>query len=157
MKPNLLQSLIVGMQWTANIAALKSILTKTEDNKLIKTALDGNPIARPESVNRHKATICHIIAKIIHDSEIAADLVQETFMKAFSFLAVLRPSSSWAKSLRPLWAPNRLSSDRFATRNEISAPILTYLHRGSHYWSVRVLTKQGPPFWVARSNIPAYI
>ena len=82
---------------------------KTEDNKLIKTALDGNQIARPESVNRHKTTIYHIISKIIHDSEIAADLVQKTFMKAFSSLAVLRPSSSWAKSLRPVWAPNRLS------------------------------------------------
>jgi RNA polymerase sigma factor (sigma-70 family) len=63
------------------------ILVKEDDQILIKKALEGNERAYKTLLERHKDAVFHIIVKIVRSQEEARDLVQETFMKAFSSLA----------------------------------------------------------------------
>lgn len=60
------------------------------DERLIKEALAGDQGAYRELLNRHRQAIYHVIDKIIHNPDESADLVQETFMKAFGSLATYR-------------------------------------------------------------------
>jgi RNA polymerase sigma factor (sigma-70 family) len=68
------------------------------DKKLIASALEGDQEAYRALMNRHRPAIFHIIFKIVRDQEATADLVQETFMKAFASLATYRAEykfSTW--------------------------------------------------------------
>jgi RNA polymerase sigma factor (sigma-70 family) len=68
------------------------------DDKLIKDALTGDQKAYRELVNRHQTSVYHIVYRIVRDRELANDLVQETFMKAFSSLKLYRSEfkfSTW--------------------------------------------------------------
>jgi len=68
------------------------------DDRLIKEALKGNQKAFKELVSRHRASVYHIVFRIVRDKELASDLVQETFMKAFSSLKSYRSEyrfSTW--------------------------------------------------------------
>jgi RNA polymerase sigma factor (sigma-70 family) len=69
-----------------------------DDDKLIEDALGGDQKAFKELVNRHRASVFHIIFRLVRDKELADDLVQETFMKAFSSLKTYRSEfrfSTW--------------------------------------------------------------
>lgn len=69
-----------------------------EDSILIDQALAGSQKAYAQLMERHKASIFHIINKIVRNDDIAGDLVQETFMKAFTALATYRTEyrfSTW--------------------------------------------------------------
>jgi len=69
-----------------------------DDDKLIKEALEGNQQAFKGLVTRHQASVFHIVFRIVRDREVANDLVQETFMKAFSSLKSYRSEyrfSTW--------------------------------------------------------------
>ncbi|MCK4631768.1 MAG: sigma-70 family RNA polymerase sigma factor [candidate division Zixibacteria bacterium] len=64
----------------------------------IARALNGDQRAYRQLTERHQTAIFHIVFKIVHDSEVASDLVQETFMKAFASLASYRSEyrfSTW--------------------------------------------------------------
>jgi RNA polymerase sigma factor (sigma-70 family) len=68
------------------------------DDILIQDALEGSQKAFEELVKRHQASVYHIVFRIVRDREIASDLVQETFMKAFSSLKSYRSEyrfSTW--------------------------------------------------------------
>lgn len=68
------------------------------DDKLIEEALRGDQKAFKELVSRHQASVFHIIFRLVRDKELANDLVQETFMKAFSSLKTYRSEyrfSTW--------------------------------------------------------------
>ncbi|HHI01892.1 MAG TPA: RNA polymerase subunit sigma-24, partial [candidate division Zixibacteria bacterium] len=68
------------------------------DRTLIDSALSGDQSAYKGLMERHRQAIFHIILKIVRDREIAADLMQETFMKAFASLATYRSEfkfSTW--------------------------------------------------------------
>jgi RNA polymerase sigma factor (sigma-70 family) len=68
------------------------------DKTLITSALSGDQEAYRTLMNRHRPAIFHIVFKIVRDQEATADLVQETFMKAFSALATYRAEykfSTW--------------------------------------------------------------
>jgi len=60
------------------------------DEVLIRNALQGDQRAYTHLLERHRQAIFHIVFKIVRNSEEAADLVQETFMKAFSSLSSYR-------------------------------------------------------------------
>lgn len=60
------------------------------DEQLIRDALAGDQSAYKELLARHRQSIYHVIFKIVRSNEEAADLVQETFMKAFGSLASYR-------------------------------------------------------------------
>lgn len=63
---------------------------KETDQTLIKKALAGDQNAYRSLLERHKRTIFHIIYRIVHNRAEADDLVQETFMKAFTSLSSYR-------------------------------------------------------------------
>ena len=68
------------------------------DSELIAQALNDNQKAFQELARKHRPSVYHIVFKIVRDKETADDLVQETFMKAFSALASYRPEyrfSTW--------------------------------------------------------------
>jgi len=60
------------------------------DEVLIRNALKGDQQAYKLLLERHRHAIYHIAFKIVHNREEAADLVQETFMKAFGSLNTYR-------------------------------------------------------------------
>lgn len=69
-----------------------------DENAIISEALAGNQKAYALLVDKHRASIFHIINRIIHNEEVSRDLVQETFMKAFASLATYRSEyrfSTW--------------------------------------------------------------
>jgi len=94
------------------------------DQELIEQALGGEQTAYRELMNRHKTTIFHIIMKIVRDSEITADLVQETFMKAFTSLATYRSEykfSTWLYRIGANCAIDYLRKQRIKTLS-LNAP-----------------------------------
>jgi len=69
-----------------------------DDASVIQEALKGDQKAYRLLTERHRTAIFHIVLKIVRDRETANDLVQETFMKAFSSLASYRSEyrfSTW--------------------------------------------------------------
>ena len=71
---------------------------QNEESVIIAQALAGDQKAYTVLVERHRAAVYHVIHRIVHHDEIARDLVQETFMKAFSSLASYRSEyrfSTW--------------------------------------------------------------
>jgi len=85
------------------------------DRTLIDSALKGDQSAYKGLMERHRQAIFHITLKIVHDAEIAADLVQETFMKAFSSLATYRSEfkfSTWLYRIAANTAIDHLRKQR---------------------------------------------
>jgi len=73
-------------------------IVQDDDGILIEEALAGSQKAYTALMERHRPAIFHIINKIVRNDETASDLVQETFMKAFSALATYRSEyrfSTW--------------------------------------------------------------
>ena len=71
---------------------------QVSDSQLIAEAIQGSQKAYAVLEGRYKTAIFHIVLKIVRDQETANDLVQETFMKAFSALASYRSEyrfSTW--------------------------------------------------------------
>lgn len=70
----------------------------TDDDILIEEALKGGQQAFKELMERHQNSVFHIVLRIVRDRELASDLVQDTFMKAFSSLKSYRSEyrfSTW--------------------------------------------------------------
>lgn len=69
-----------------------------EEQLIIADALAGNQKAYALLVERHRQSLYHVINRIVRNSDVASDLVQETFMKAFASLATYRSEyrfSTW--------------------------------------------------------------
>ena len=69
-----------------------------DESAIIEQALAGSQRAYTALSNRHRQAVYHIVFKIVRNEETARDLVQETFMKAFSSLASYRSEyrfSTW--------------------------------------------------------------
>ena len=97
---------------------------KKSDQELIDEALEGAQTAYRDLMDRHKLTISHIIFKIVNDSEATADLVQETFMKAFTSLATYRSEykfSTWLYRIGANCAIDYLRKQRIKTLS-LNAP-----------------------------------
>jgi len=63
-----------------------------QDNEgtIVSKALAGDQKAFSSLVDRHQKAIFHLINRIVRNDEVALDLVQETFMKAFASLTSYR-------------------------------------------------------------------
>jgi len=84
--------------WLQAVTYIKGKNLPEVDDKLIKGALRGDQKAFKELVARHRASVFHIIFRLVRNRELADDLVQETFMKAFSSLKTYRSEyrfSTW--------------------------------------------------------------
>ena len=69
-----------------------------DEAAVIEQALAGSQRAYTALSDRHRQAVYHIVYKIVRNEETARDLVQETFMKAFSSLASYRSEyrfSTW--------------------------------------------------------------
>ncbi len=68
------------------------------ERQKIAEALSGDQKAYEYLVKKHRPSVFHIINRMIRNDDISAELVQETFMKAFSSLASYRSEyrfSTW--------------------------------------------------------------
>lgn len=63
---------------------------KKDDSVLVKEALAGSQKAFKLLLKKYREAIYHVIFKIVHNPQEAEDLVQETFIKAFSSLSSYR-------------------------------------------------------------------
>ncbi len=71
---------------------------RDDESSVIADALAGDQKAYTRLVEKHRTAIYHIINRIVHSDEVARDLVQETFMKAFTSLGSYRSEyrfSTW--------------------------------------------------------------
>lgn len=69
-----------------------------DDDILIERALKGDQKAYRGLVERHQTAVYHVVYRIVRNRDAANDLVQETFMKAFSSLESYRSQfrfSTW--------------------------------------------------------------
>jgi len=89
-----------------------------DEDIIISRALSGDQKAYTALVDRHRAAIFHIINRMVHNDEAARDLVQETFMKAFSSLASYRSEFRFSTWLYKIAAN---SSIDFLRRKRIQA------------------------------------
>jgi RNA polymerase sigma-70 factor (ECF subfamily) len=97
------------------------------DKDLIDRALEDDQTAYRSLMNRHRQAIFHIILRIVRDQEITADLVQETFMKAFSSLQTYRAEfkfSTWLYRIGANCAIDHLRKKRIKTLS-LDAPTET--------------------------------
>ena len=97
------------------------------DKELIENALTGDQNAYRQLMTRHQMAIFHIVFKIVRDKETAADLVQETFMKAFASLATYRAEfkfSTWLYRIAANCAIDYLRKQRIRTLS-LDAPTET--------------------------------
>jgi RNA polymerase sigma-70 factor (ECF subfamily) len=111
------------------------------DKELIAKALSGKQDAYRELMERHRSSIYHIVFKFVREKEAAADLVQETFMKAFASLETYRSEykfSTWLYRIAANAAIDSLRRQRIKTlsldsaadlddnRGEIDVPDYSY-------------------------------
>ena len=68
---------------------------KYSDFELIDRTIRGNRVAFEELVNRYKKSVYHLANRMVHDYEDAADLSQETFLKAYQGLRKFKRQSSF--------------------------------------------------------------
>ena len=79
------------MKWV-DVVLDENALNTSVESELVKQALDGDQKAYRILFENHKQAIYHIIVKIVRNNEEAQDLVQETFIKAFSSLKSYNPT-----------------------------------------------------------------
>ncbi len=65
------------------------------DFELIDRVLNGHTRSFEELVNRYKKTVYYLTYRMVHDHEDAADLSQETFLKAYQGLQKFKRQSSF--------------------------------------------------------------
>ncbi len=65
------------------------------DFELIDRVLNGSPLSFEELVNRYKKSVYYLTYRMVHDREDAADLSQETFLKAYQGLQKFKRRSSF--------------------------------------------------------------
>jgi len=79
------------LKWV-DVVLDENALNANAESELVKQALDGDQKAYRVLFENHKQAIYHIIVKIVRNNEEAQDLVQETFIKAFSSLKSYNPT-----------------------------------------------------------------
>lgn len=91
---------------------------KAEDKELVARALQGNESAFRELLERFRRPIFSLIYRMIGDRELAEDLAQESFVKAFNNLDTYNPSyrfSSWLFKIANNHAIDHLRRARLST------------------------------------------
>ncbi len=68
----------------------KKTLIIPDDQTLVKQALAGDQKAFKLLMEKHRHAVQHVILKLVHNYDESLDLVQETFVKAFSSLATYK-------------------------------------------------------------------
>jgi RNA polymerase sigma-70 factor (ECF subfamily) len=85
------------------------------DNTLVQKAQDGDVAAFSELVVRHQKCLLRLAYRVVGDLEIAQDVVQESFMKAYQKLSAFEGRSafkSWVYQITLNTAKNKLRGKR---------------------------------------------
>ncbi len=91
---------------------------KVEDKELVARALQGDESAYAELLERFRRPIFSLIYRMVGDRELAEDLAQESFVKAFNNLDTYNPSyrfSSWLFKIANNHAIDHLRRARLST------------------------------------------
>ena len=78
--------------------AMPAPLASLIDSAVVAEALGGNEFAHGELLRRHLRLVMELISRIVGDRDVAADLAQEAFVRAFAGLEAYRaegPFSRW--------------------------------------------------------------
>jgi RNA polymerase sigma-70 factor (ECF subfamily) len=92
-----------------------SSLSATSDHDLVALAREGREDAYGELLRRHHRPVHALIHRLVRDHDLADDLTQETFVKAFGALAAQRPDkrfSAWILKIANNHAVNHLKRER---------------------------------------------
>jgi RNA polymerase sigma factor (sigma-70 family) len=81
---------------TLSLKDQRRIESAKEDHRLIRKALEGCQESYGKIMRKYQDSVRNIIFKIIHDQDELDDLVQETFIKAFSSLKSFNEQYSFA-------------------------------------------------------------
>ena len=95
-------------------------MSREREQELIAAALDGDQKAYQELFEAHRNALHHIITKIVHNREEVRDLVQETFIKAFSSLSSYRLEYRFSTWLYKIAANNSIDFLRKKRINSFS-------------------------------------
>src|SRR5512137_823416 len=69
---------------------IKESYSVTEENELVKAALDGDKNAFGEIVNRYRRMVARTVKSMLGDSVFAEDIGQEVFIKLYYSLSEFR-------------------------------------------------------------------
>ena len=94
-------------------------LSTASDQDVVAAARQGREDAYAELLRRHHGTVHAFIQRLVRDHDLADDLTQETFVKAFGELESHRPEhkfSSWILKIANNHAVNHLKRERSLKR-----------------------------------------
>ena len=77
---------------------MKSTAGETDERVLIRRSLSGDDDAFGSLIHTHQSTVFNIAYRMVGDREVARDLAQETFLRAFRSLDTFdqrRPFGPW--------------------------------------------------------------
>ena len=103
-----------------------------EDKELVAQALKGEEAAYAELLERFRRPIFSLIYRMVRDRELAEDLAQESFVKAFNNLDSYKPSyrfSSWLFKIANNHAIDHLRRARLKTISIHGSPHATDAQR----------------------------
>lgn len=98
-------------------------LERKKDHQLVARTLADEPAAFEALVRRHQTRLFHIAHRMVKDREQAADLVQETFLRAYRKLADYQPTGSVGGWLAKICV--NLSLNYLEKRKRLSFPELS--------------------------------
>ncbi len=96
------------------------LLSKEKERELIESALAGNQQAYRELFDAHRGAVNYIVSQIVRSPEEVKDLVQETFIKAFSSLKSYRFEFRFSTWLYKIAANNSIDHLRKRKLNSYS-------------------------------------
>jgi RNA polymerase sigma-70 factor (ECF subfamily) len=71
-------------------------LSDADDHDLVASTLRGHEEAFGELVRRYRGSVVSAIGHLVHDDDLAEDLAQETFIRAYEALGTFRAGSRFA-------------------------------------------------------------
>jgi RNA polymerase sigma-70 factor (ECF subfamily) len=94
-----------------------------DEGELIDRVVAGDSVAERALYDAHVSRIYRLVFRLVGDDDIARDLTQETFIRAFDRIETFRRQSSlstWLHSIAVSIALNRLRSLNLSRKRELS-------------------------------------
>lgn len=135
-------------------------LREADDRELVTLALEGREDAYRELLRRFRRPIFSLIYRMVRDQELAEDLAQESFVKAFNNLDSYNPKykfSSWLFKIANNHAIDHLRRTRLDTVSIHGSPHASGPDEIEQTRIVLESTAENPEEEVAARELGAYI